>query len=109
MLLFVILTIFILVILFAWGRLRREYLKTKTNETIDNKVVLNIAVPKHNDKSPLAAEQLLSALHGIGLNKDKAGDHFSMEIAAGAYGIHFLCVINRQYKTFFENQIYAQY
>jgi hypothetical protein len=109
MLLFVIITTFIIIVLFAWGHLRRVYLNTKTNETIDNKVVLNIAVPKHNDKSPLAAEQLLSALHGIGLNRDKAGDHFSMEIAAGAYGIHFLCVINRQYKTFFENQIYAQY
>ncbi len=109
MLLILIITIPVIVLLLVWAYLRGNYQKTKTNETIDSKVILNIAVPKHNDKSPLAAEQLFSSLHGIGLNREKAGDHFSMEIAAGAYGIFFLCVINRQYKTFFENQIYAQY
>lgn len=89
--------------------LRQKYLETKVNEQIKNKVVLSIAVPRNNDKTPLAAEQLFAALHGIGLNKGKSADHFSLEIAAGSYGIYFICVIGKQYKTFVENQIYAQY
>lgn len=88
---------------------RKAYLKTKTNEIIGNRVVLSLAVPRNNDKSPLAAEQLFSSLHGIGLNKAKSPDHFSMEIAAGNYGIFFIVTVDKQYKTFIENQIYAQY
>lgn len=93
----------------SWQLARRNYLQTKVNEQINNKVVLKIAVPRANQKSPLAAEQLYAALHGIGLNKSKSMDHFSLEIAAGSYGIHFICVVNKEYKTFVENQIYAQY
>jgi hypothetical protein len=88
---------------------RRNYLKTSVNEQIKSKVVLKIAVPRRNDKTPLSAEQLLTALHGLGLNKSKSMDHFSLEIAAGSYGIHFIVVIDNKYKTFIENQIYAQY
>lgn len=94
---------------FLWYQARKKYLLTKVNEQIKDKVILKIAVPRANQKSPLAAEQLFSALHGIGLNKAKSFDHFSLEVAAGNYGIHFICVVDKQYKTFVENQIYAQY
>lgn len=93
----------------SWQLARRRYLQTKVNEQINNRIVLRIAVPRDNKKSPLAAEQLYAALHGIGLNKSKSVDHFSLEVAAGSYGIHFICVVNKEYKTFVENQIYAQY
>lgn len=99
----------LLVAVVIWQLERKNHLKTSTNEVVKDKVVLSLAVPRNNDKSPLAAEQLFSSLHGIGLNKPKAIDHFSMEIAAGSYGIFFIVVVNKQYRTFFENQIYAQY
>src|SRR5690606_24746588 len=79
------------------------------NETIEDKVVLKIAVPKYNDKSPVAAEQLYSSLHGMGGGKGKSRDYFSLEIASGHYGIIFILVTSRKYKTFIENQFYAQY
>ncbi len=99
----------ILFVAFIFIQARRKFQKLSTNETIKNKTVLNIAVPRYNEKSPLAAEQLFSALHGIGLNKAKSPDHFSVEIAAGNYGIFFIVTVDKQYKTFFENQVYSQY
>lgn len=108
----VVLVIIIIIIgggLISWILARRKFLLTKVNEQINKRVILKIAVPRGNTKSPLAAEQLYAALHGIGLNKAKSVDHFSLEIAAGSYGIHFICVVNKEYKTFVENQIYAQY
>ncbi|MCA9379132.1 type IV secretion system DNA-binding domain-containing protein [Candidatus Dojkabacteria bacterium] len=100
---------FLAFLLISWWQLRHNYLRTKVNEQTIDLVVLKIAVPKNNKKSPLAAEQLFSALHGISLGKSKSTDHFSLEIAAGNYGVHFICIVGRQYKTFFENQVYAQY
>lgn len=88
---------------------RNRYLKTEVNEVIKDKVFLKIAVPRRNEKSPLSAEQLLTSLHGLGMNKAKSNDHFSLEIAGGPYGIHFIAVIDAKYKSFLENQIYAQY
>ncbi len=91
--------------------LRNKYQRTSVKEVIhtENRVVINIAVPRQNDKSPLAAEQLFSSIHGIGLGKEKSKNHFSVEIAAGPYGVHFLAVMPREFKSFFENQLYAQY
>lgn len=107
----IILTIIIVLIVsvHTWATKRKAYLKTSVNETVNDRVVLAIEVPQNNDKSPLSAEQLLTSLYGIGLNKQKSMDHFSLEIAAGSHGIHFIVVVDRKYKTFFENQIYAQY
>lgn len=84
-------------------------LLTKVNEVILDKVVLKIAVPVKNDKKPLAAEQFFQALHGALQGKEKSKEHFSFEIFANPIGIYFLVVCNQRYKTFIENQIYAQY
>ena len=98
------------ILFIVWVVLRRNFHKTTVNEYIStDKVALRIAVPRNNEKSPLAAEQLFTSLHGMGLSKAKSPDQFSLEIVAGSYGIHFLVIIRAQYQTFFENQIYAQY
>lgn len=89
--------------------LRYTHAKLKTAELLVQPVVLKIAVPKNNDKTAQAAEQLFTALHGILLNKEIAPTHFSFEIASGKYGIHFLAVVDKNYTQFVENQIYAQY
>jgi hypothetical protein len=109
MLIEVILLTILILALVLWVSWRQKYLDTETNEQIESRVTLKIAVPRNNQKSPLAAEQMFAALHGIGLNKSKSMDHFSLEMAAGSYGIHFICIVDKKYKTFFENQIYAQY
>ncbi len=90
--------------------LQRYYnLKVRVNETIVDKVVLKIAVPVRNDKKALAAEQMFQSFHGI-LKGDKASkDHYSFEIFAANHGIYFVVVCSNRYRTFLENQIYAQY
>ncbi|MBL8015144.1 MAG: type IV secretory system conjugative DNA transfer family protein [Candidatus Doudnabacteria bacterium] len=105
----VIFLAFLALTLGLWYYYRRQYLATKVNEELQRKVILKIAVPRANKKSPLAAEQLYASLHGMRLNKAKSQDHISLEIAAGSYGIHFICVVSKEYKTFVENQIYGQY
>lgn len=90
-------------------QLYRSQKSRLVQQVLSSPVILRIAVPRNNDKSPLAAEQLFTALHGLGLQKPLSHTHFSLEIAAGSWGIHFICVIDKQYRTFVENQIYAQY
>lgn len=91
--------------------LRYLYQRVTVNETIPKKdrVVLKIAVPRNNIKSPLAAEQLYASLHGIIQNMEKAMHLFSFEIVAGEYGVYFIVVTNKRYHRFVENQIYSQY
>ncbi|MCA9386183.1 hypothetical protein KC717_06050, partial [Candidatus Dojkabacteria bacterium] len=90
---------------------RYLFLRRTVRETIPEKdrVVLKISIPRHNEKSPLAAEQLYSSLHGIVKSAAKSPDHFSFEIVAGSYGIFFMVVTAKRYKRFVENQIFAQY
>lgn len=84
-------------------------LKVTINEKMVDPVVLRITIPKDNDKSPQAAEQMYASIYGIMRGKQKSLHHFSLEIVAGGYGIFFLAVINKRYQQFLENQIYAQY
>lgn len=88
---------------------RFTYQKKTINETLQDPVVLQISVPTHNEKSPLAAEQFFQSLHGIVRNDSKAQDHYSFEIVAAPKGIYFLVVCAPRYRQFVKNQIYAQY
>ncbi len=78
-------------------------------EIIQEPVILKIAVPKNNEKTPLAGEQLFTSIHGI-LNDSKISkNHFSLEIISSVQGISFCVVISKEYKDFIKGQIYAQY
>jgi hypothetical protein len=97
--------------IFLWLVARFFHLRRTVLETIekDRKIVLKIAIPRNNDKTPLSAEQLFSSLHGIVKGNPKSKCLYSFEIVAGSYGIHFLAVVDSRYKKFVENQIFAQY
>lgn len=100
---------FLTITTFSLGVARFFYHRRKAPQTLTDATVLQILLPPNNDKSPLAAEQLFQSLHGI-LRKNKlAKSFFSLEIVAVHKGIYFLVVCGRRYKTFVENQIYAQY
>src|SRR3989304_1511105 len=77
--------------------------------------LLLISVPKDNEKSPLAAEQMFAALHGIyktakELNAEGAiQDHLSFEIVSIDKYIRFYVYVPAGIKEFVKGQIYAQY
>ncbi len=88
---------------------RRKYLQNSVNEIIPKIVVLKVSIPLNNDKKPIAAEQLMQAIHGTLRSDSKGMVPFSFEIVANQNGIYFIVAIDNRYKGFVENQIYAQY
>ncbi len=77
--------------------------------------LLVLEIPKTNDKSELAAEQLFASLHGI--LRDKAElknsggvqEHLSFEIASVDGRIRFYAWVPKSLQSFVEGQIYSQY
>jgi len=72
-------------------------------------VVLRILVPKNNEKTPLAAEQMFAALHGIYKASAPYQEYLSFEIAARDKYLQFYTCIPTHLKDFVQGQIYAQY
>lgn len=72
-------------------------------------VVLRILVPRNNEKTPLAAEQMFSALHGIYQKDIPYQEYISFEIAARDKYIYFYVCTPTHLKDFVQGQIYAQY
>ncbi len=70
---------------------------------------LRILVPKNNEKTPLAAEQMFAALHGIFQKESSFQDYFSFEIASREKYIQFYIHAPIHSKDFVEGQIYSQY
>ncbi len=74
--------------------------------------LLQIIVPKDNEKSELSAEQLFASLHGIlkPIKEDSAiQEHISFEIVSHDHLIYFYVWCPRHLKDYVESQIYAQY
>lgn len=83
------------------------------NDDFDNSLLL-LEVPKNNDKSELAAEQLFASLHGILkdpslLKYGTQQEHISFEIATVNSQIMFYISTPKHLQNFIESQIYAQY
>lgn len=79
-------------------------------EEVRDPVVLHIAVPRQNDKTPLAAEQMFASLHGILRDNKRAIDFLSFEIVSDQNsGVNFYAVVPKYLVKFVEGQIYAQY
>ena len=72
-------------------------------------IVLRILVPKNNEKTPLAAEQMFAALHGIFHAEATYQDYISFEIAARDKFIQFYVCLPTHLKDFAQGQIYSQY
>jgi hypothetical protein len=78
-------------------------------------VLLILEIPKANDKSELAAEQLFASLHGILRDKNELRmtgglqEHLSFEIASVNGQIRFYVWVPKTLQSFVEGQIYSQY
>jgi hypothetical protein len=77
--------------------------------------ILQIIVPKNNEKKELSAEQLFASLHGI-LRPSAETDsgeviqeHISFEIASEENVINFYIWVPSHLKDYVESQVYAQY
>jgi hypothetical protein len=101
----------VLILLFATWRNYRVAPPLADHET----TLLILEIPKANDKSELAAEQLFASLHGI--LRDKAElklnggiqEHLSFEIASVNGQIRFYVWVPKSLQSFVEGQIYSQY
>jgi hypothetical protein len=78
-------------------------------------VLLILEIPKANDKSELAAEQLFASLHGILRDRNELRhtggiqEHLSFEIASVNGQIRFYVWVPKTLQSFVEGQIYSQY
>jgi hypothetical protein len=78
-------------------------------------VLLVLEVPRTNDKSSLAAEQMFASLHGILRSRRELAaqgglqEHISFEVTAINKQIRFYVRVPRHLQNFVEGQIYAQY
>jgi hypothetical protein len=92
----------------------RNYRRLEIPDEIES-VLLVLEIPKANDKSELAAEQLFASLHGI--LRDKAElkvthgvqEHMSFEIASVNGQIRFYVWVPKTLQSFVEGQVYSQY
>ena len=102
----------------AFSFLYKVYITGKQNKYNQNlaTVVLRVAVSKLNERGPIVAEQIFSALHGIKRNKGSfsflTGEtmpRISVEIANVNNKIQFFIWTPRKFRNVVESQIYAQY
>lgn len=95
---------------FTW----RNYQKAEVISNMDG-VLLILEIPKTNDKSELAAEQMFASLHGILRDrqelKENGGvqEHLSFEFASVNGQIRFYVWVPKNLRSFVEGQIYSQY
>ncbi len=100
-----------LILLYLTWRNSRQVQAVQTIET----VLLVLEIPRANDKSELAAEQLFASLHGILRDarelKMNGGmqEHLSFEIASVGGRIRFYVWTPKALQSFVEGQIYSQY
>lgn len=93
----------------------RNYHKTPALKEIEESTLLVLEIPRANDKSELAAEQLFASLHGILRDKKELRisrgiqEHLSFEIASINGQIRFYVWVPKSLQSFVEGQIYSQY
>ena len=92
----------------------RNYRRVDTHVHIDSDLLI-MEIPKANDKSELAAEQLFASLHGILRDRQElklnqgVQEHLSFEIASVNGQIRFYVWVPKTLRSFVEGQIYSQY
>lgn len=86
-----------------WSRKKQEWMSSRKF------VLLQILVPKDNEKTPLAAEQMFASIHGIFRTDERFQEQVSFEIAARDKYIYLYVRVPEDLKDFVEGQIYAQY
>lgn len=107
-LLLIVLSLIFVSLLFLFGNKKKP--TAEVYEDIRNPFVMQILVPRENDKAALAAEQMFASIHGILADAQKCPDIISLEIVStDEDGIRFYVVAPREISRFIEGQIYAQY
>lgn len=92
----------------------RNYQKVDIIKEVESTLLI-LEIPKANDKSELAAEQMFASLHGIlrDAKELKANngyqEHLSFEFASVGGRIQFYVWTPKSLQSFVEGQIYAQY
>ena len=92
----------------------RNYSKIEAVRSIESTLLI-LEIPKTNDKSELAAEQLFASLHGILRDREELKitnglqEHLSLEIASVNGQIRFYVWVPKTLQSFVEGQIYSQY
>lgn len=92
----------------------RNYQQAEQTVDVDS-ILLVLEIPRANEKSELAAEQLFASLHGILRDKQELKltgghqEHLSFEIASVNGQIRFYVWVPKTLQSFVEGQIYAQY
>ena len=92
----------------------KNYQRIDAIKAIDSTLLI-LEIPKANDKSEMAAEQLFASLHGILRDKEELKingglhEHLSFEIASVNGQIRFYVWVPKSLQSFVEGQIYAQY
>lgn len=92
----------------------RNYQRVDIIKDVES-VLLVLEIPKANDKSELAAEQMFASLHGILRDKKELKlnsgyqEHLSFEIASVGGRIQFYVWVPKTLQSFVEGQIYSQY
>ncbi len=103
-----LLSILFLIFIFVVGNKKKE--EVSVFEEVRNPFVMQILVPRENEKASLAAEQMFASIHGILEDYEKCLDVISFEIASTEQdGIRFYVVAPEHLSRFIEGQIYAQY
>ena len=112
MITFILILIFacLLFVAFIFLLSRRPKDSIEVFNEVRSPIVMQILVPRENDKTPLAAEQMFASIHGILGDNVKSEDLISFEItSSGDSGIKFYAVVPKHLAKFVEGQIYAQY
>ena len=92
----------------------RNYRYEDETANVDSDLLV-LEIPKANDKSELAAEQLFASLHGILRDREELRlnkgiqEHLSFEVASVNGQIRFYAWVPRTLRSFVEGQIYSQY
>lgn len=95
--------------IFIWGSKNGKE-EEKVFEDVRSPLVMQILVPRENDKSALAAEQMFASIHGILGDATRGEDIVSFEIVSSEEdGVRFYVVSPKHLSKFIEGQIYAQY
>ncbi|MEK7535159.1 MAG: type IV secretion system DNA-binding domain-containing protein [Patescibacteria group bacterium] len=71
--------------------------------------LLCISVPKNNERTPQAAEQMFAAMHGIFRSTADTQPHLSFEIVSKSKTINFYTYVPTELRDFVSSQIFAQY
>ncbi len=110
-----LLVILAIIALYVIFRIYLGIRRTSYENSVES-VVFRVAVSKLNERGPIVAEQIYSALHGIGENHGiwdylagRTRPRISLEIANVNNQIQFFIWAPKKYKNVIESQIYAQY